>query len=119
MADKVKVAKGGKEKAKPKGAAAEGGKGGVALSGSDIQIARMLVRALWAQETIAANPEMAAADRAAQWKEVRQARNDAELKKIRRALLTLKRSGVVMTLSEKAAKTAETTEVDAEADVED
>lgn len=96
MAEDVTAAQGGKAKV--------GGKGAAALSSGEVQIARMLVRALWAQESIAAEPELSQAERSAKWKEVRQARNEAELKKIRRALVTLKRAGVVMTLPEKAAK---------------
>lgn len=98
MAENVKATDGGNAKGTGKG----GGKGQAALTPAETQIARMLVRALWAQESIAANPDQSPAERAAQWKEVRQARNEAELKKVRRALLTLKKSGVVMSLTEKA-----------------
>lgn len=102
MAENAKAAGAGKAKGAAKGAAKGGGKGAAALTPGEIQIARMLVRALWLQESIAANPELSPAERAAQWKDVRQARNEAELKRIRRALLTLKKAGVVMTLPEKA-----------------
>ena len=117
MAENVKTAEGGKGKegGKAKGGKA-GGKGEAVLSPNEVQVARMLVRALWAQEMIAANPEQTAADRAAAWKDIRQARNEAELKKVRRALLTLKRAGVVMKLSEKAAKSAEDVDAGAEAE---
>ena len=102
MADDVKVKEGGK-RGKGKGKADSA----APPKGPETQIARMMVRALWQQEWTAANPDKVAADRATAWKEARTARLESELKKIRRALLSVKKSGVTMTVSEKAAKVAE------------
>ena len=66
-------------------------------------IARMLVRALWQQDWAAANPEAKAADRKTAWKDARQGRMEQSLKSVRKALATMQRSGVTMTLSPKEA----------------
>lgn len=110
MMDDVKVKEAG-NKARGKGK----GKGKADSSapspkGPETQIARMMVRALWQQEWAAANPNKTAADKGAAWKEIRTARLEAELKKLRRALLSVKKSGVTMTVSEKAAKVADSDE---------
>jgi hypothetical protein len=100
MQDVVQPEAAAKTRSKAKAAAAD-------PKGPELQIARMLVRALWQQEWTAANPDKTPAERGAAWKEIRQARNEAELKGLRRALMTLKRAGVTMTVTERAAKAAE------------
>lgn len=98
----LKVAGKPRGKAKAKAGAAEG-----IPKGPELQIARMLIRALWQQEWNAANPDKTAAERTAAWKEARQARNEADLRGMRRALMTIKRAGVAMTITERAAKAEE------------
>ena len=85
-------------KAKGKGKAA-----GDAPKNAEVLIARMLVRALWQQDWAAANPDGKAPDLKTAWKEARQARMEQQLKSARKALATLQRMGVTMTLSPKAA----------------
>lgn len=105
MADDVKVKEAGnKGKGKGKG---KGDQSGPPPKGPETHIARMMVRALWQQEWSAANPDKTSAEKGTAWKEVRTARLESELKKIRRALMSVKRSGVTMVVSEKAAKAAE------------
>lgn len=99
-------AKGGKGKGKGgKGKAAkEGGAGGeVSVEG---EVGRMLVRAIWAQEWAAAHPDQKPEDRKAAWKEQRTAAMEKNLKSYRRAVGTLKRSGVVMSITPTAAAAA-------------
>ncbi len=72
--------------------------------GPETQVARLILRALWRHDWSAANPDKKAAERTAAWKEGRQAHYEAELKKMRRALISVKRDGVSMAVSEKAAK---------------
>lgn len=105
MMDDAKVKEGGRGRGKGKTDAA-----GAPPKGPETHIARMMVRALWQQEWSAANPDKQATDRAAAWKEIRAERLDAELKKLRRALINVKKQGVTMTVSEKAAKVAESDE---------
>lgn len=87
---------------KPRGKAK--GKGAAGPKGPELQIARMLVRALWQQEWSAANPDKTAAERTAAWRETRQAVNESELRGMRRALTAIKRAGVTMAIAERAAK---------------
>jgi hypothetical protein len=95
---KAKGNKGNKGKNKPrKAGAAEKN------SGADGQIGRMLVRAIWAQEWSAANPGGKGEARKAAWKDARSAMMEKNLKSYRRAMASLKRSGVTMTLSAEAA----------------
>lgn len=87
-----------------KGKGKGGKKGGAEGDASgDGQIARMLVRAIWAQEYSAANPDSKPEDRKAAWKETRAAQVEKNLKTYRRAIAALKRAGIVMTMSEAAA----------------
>ncbi|MGV8988572.1 MAG: hypothetical protein ACOH2H_20095 [Cypionkella sp.] len=81
--------------------------------GPESQVARLIIRALWQQEWAAANPGGKPAERTAAWKLARQARFEAELKKIRRALMSLKRDGVAMTITPKVGTAVEETESDA------
>lgn len=106
MVDDVKVKESG-NKGKGKG---NGDQSGPPPKGPETHIARMMVRALWQQEWTAENPDKTPAEKGAAWKEVRTARLESELKKIRRALMAVKKSGVTMVVSEKAAKTAESDE---------
>ena len=76
---------------------------GDAPKNPEVLIARMLVRALWQQDWVAANPDGKAPERKTAWKEARQARMEQQLKSARKALATLQRLGVTMTLSPKAA----------------
>ena len=69
----------------------------------DGQIGRMLVRAIWAQEWSLANPDGTGEARKAAWKEARAAVMEKNLKSYRRAVASLTRSGVTMTLSAEAA----------------
>ncbi len=66
------------------------------------QIGRMLVRAIWAQEWVAAHPDAKPEERKAAWKAGRAEVIEKNLKLYRRALNSLTRSGVTMTLSETA-----------------
>lgn len=77
---------------------------GAAPKSPELQVARLVLRALWRQEWTAANPDKKAAERTTAWKEARQAHYEAELKKMRRALVAVKRDGVTLLVSEKAAK---------------
>ncbi len=72
-------------------------------SGADGQIGRMLVRAIWAQEWSAANPGGKGEARKAAWKDARSAAMEKNLKAYRRAIASLARSGVTMTLTAGAA----------------
>ena len=81
------------------GTKAKGGKGKGGEVSVEGQVARMLVRAIWAQEWAAANPDAKLEDRKAAWKDARSAANESNLKPYRRALGSLKRSGVVMSIT--------------------
>ena len=70
-----------------------------ATPGVDGQIGRMLVRAIWAQEWMTANPEAKPEERKAAWKEGRAAAMEKNLKAYRRALNAMTRSGLVMSIS--------------------
>lgn len=70
-------------------------------------IGRMLVRAIWAQEWMMANPDGKGEERKAAWKEAREAAIEKNLKTYRRAINALTRAGVTMTVSEAAAKTSD------------
>ncbi len=72
-------------------------------SGADGQIGRMLVRAIWVQEWSAANPDGKGEARKAAWKAARSAAMEKNLKTYRRAIASLARSGVSLTLSDEAA----------------
>ncbi len=92
-------------------AEAKGGDGKGKVEG---QIGRMLVRAIWAQEWSLANPEGKGEDRKAAWKDAREAAMEKNLKTYRRAINTLTRGGVTMTLSEVAAKAGEDADLNSE-----
>ncbi len=81
-----------------------GGEGDPVVAG---QIGRMLVRAIWGQEWALANPEAKGEARKAAWKEARAAQMEKNLKTYRRAVGSLQRSGVSMTLSAEAASKAD------------
>lgn len=89
----------------------KGKKGGKkpAGEGAGVQghIARMLVRAVWAQEWHTANPEGTKEVREAAWKEARPGLMEKNLKVYRRALVTLQRAGVTMAVAESAPGKAE------------
>ena len=68
----------------------------------EVLIARMLVRALWQQEWSAANPDAKPTDRKTAWKDTRQTRLEQDLKSVRKALTTMQRLGVTMTLVPRA-----------------
>ena len=96
----------------PKKAAGEGhakvpgvkGAGGAGNAKSEGQIGRMLVRAIWGQEWLLANPEAKGEERKAAWLAARDGALEKNLKTYRRALNSLTRSGVTMTLSAVAKK---------------
>ena len=69
---------------------------------AEVLIARMLVRALWQQEWSAANPDAKPTDRKTAWKDTRQTRLEQDLKSVRKALTTMQRQGVTMTLVPRA-----------------
>ena len=103
-------AKGGKGKGK---AAKDGiDAGDVTVEG---EISRMLVRSIWAQEWAAANPESKPDDRKAAWKEQRGAAMEKNQKVYRRALGSLKRSGVVMSITPAAAAQGDDEDTSADA----
>lgn len=104
MNEVIEVSEGGKAKRAKK----SGAEGSVNVEG---QIGRMLVRAIWAQEWAAANPEAKNEERKAAWKAGRAAALEANLKPYRSAINALARAGVTMTLS---AETASADEDDAE-----
>ena len=89
--NEVSEAETGKQKKKP---------GGVGKAGVEGMIGRMLVRAIWAQEWILANPEGKPEERKAAWKAEREAAIEKNLKTYRRALNVLTRLGVTITLSD-------------------
>ena len=66
-------------------------------------VGRMLVRAVWHQEWILANPEGTAETRKAAWKDARDGSMDKNLKAYRRAIGVLRRSGVMISLSDDVA----------------
>ena len=72
-------------------------------SSADGQFGRMLVRAIWVQEWSLANPDGKGEARKAAWKDARSAAMEKNLKSYRRAIASLTRSGVTMTLSAEAA----------------
>ena len=78
--------------------------GGVSSPKAEGQIGRMLVRAIWGQEWSLANPDGKGEQRKAAWKAAREGALEKNLKTYRRAINSLSRSGVTMTLSEAAAK---------------
>ena len=90
--------------AKGRGAKGSGGPddadGANTASRLEIQIGRMLVRAIWAQEWIGANPEGTPEQRNAAWLEARDRTVEKNLKPYRRALRTLLRAGVEMKVSD-------------------
>lgn len=94
---------GGKAEGKKKTKKAEGAEN----SGSNGQLGRMLVRAIWVQEWSLANPDGKGNARKAAWKEAKSAAMEKNLKSYRRAIASLGRSGVSMTLSAEAAAKAE------------
>lgn len=78
------------------------------------QIARLLVRAIWSQEWSVANPDGQTEQRKAAWKEAREAAVVKNHKTYRRALNSLSRAGVTMTMSEAASKKAAAEDDDGE-----
>ena len=95
--------------------AAAAGKAGAAGGNVKVegQIARMLVRAIWVQEWLLANPDAKPEDRQAAWTKAREAAIEKNLKPYRRALNGLARSGVTFGIAESADK------ADVEADEDD
>ena len=92
------------------GAKAKGKKDGKKAEGASAptvegQISRMLVRAIWAQEWSTANPDAKGEERKAAWKDARTAALEKNLRTYRRALGSLTRSGVAMTMTLDPAKT--------------
>jgi hypothetical protein len=81
------------------------GQGG---NGVDAQISRMLVRALWAQDWIAANPDATIEARKAAWELDRQAMLEKNFKTYRRAIASMQRAGVTMTLNQSANRKGDT-----------
>ena len=102
------MGKGGKKPADAGGAMAKGvgpnKAGGAGNAKSEGQIGRMLVRAIWGQEWALANPDGKGEDRKAAWLAARDGALEKNLKTYRRALSSLTRSGVTMTLSAVAKK---------------
>ena len=90
----------GKGKMKPAGEGAAKGEGATDAGNakSEGQIGRMLVRAIWGQEWALANPDGTGEDRKAAWLAARDGALEKNLKTYRRALSSLTRSGVTMTL---------------------
>jgi hypothetical protein len=64
-----------------------------------LQISRMLVRAIWAQEWSAANPDAGSEARKAAWQEARGVVMAANLKHYRRALFVIGKMGVTMAVT--------------------
>lgn len=89
--------KGAKASANAKGAAKPAGEGNARMNGL---VGRMLVRAIWHQEWTLANPDAKGEARKAAWKEAREAVMDKNLKSYRRAVGSLVRSGVTISLDE-------------------
>ncbi len=97
--EKAKGGKGGKGKRN----AIKGETGEAAVEG---QVGRMLVRAIWAQEWSVAHPDGKAEERKAAWKDARAGAIEKNLKTYRRAVSSLTRSGVVMSITPAAAAAA-------------
>lgn len=70
----------------------------------EMQIAKLMVRALWVEDWKTKNPKGTGAERMAAWKEARAEQFAAHTKTFRKAIMALKKSGVEMTLTPKAAK---------------
>ncbi len=75
-----------------------------AATGDETNMARLLIRAMWTYDWTEANTDKSVAERSVAWKEARQSVNDAELKKMRKVMIGLKRLGVTMTAPEKTPK---------------
>lgn len=88
--------------AKAKGKKKDKGAASGESSNSNGQVGRMLVRAIWVQEWSLANPDGKGEARKAAWKDARSAEMEKNLKSYRRAVASLARSGVTMTLSDEA-----------------
>lgn len=101
-----KAAKGAAGKAAGAGGAEKAKKAEAGEANVMGQIARLLVKAIWVQEYIAANPDAATEQRHAAWKAAREAAMLKNLKTCRRALNQLARSGVVMSVTEATGKKA-------------
>ena len=103
MSEAVKVGVGAlKQGAKSGGSGVAKGAAGPAADGNAQMnglVGRMLVRAIWTQEWILANPEATIEARKAAWKDTREATMNKNLKTYHRALGVLTRSGVVISLS--------------------
>lgn len=95
----------------PADAASPAAKAAGRKANPDVQIARLLVQALWNQQWKAANPDGSAKDRAKAWKAARSEELAARVKPCRLALQALRRSGVEMTLTA-AAETAKDSDQD-------
>jgi hypothetical protein len=63
-------------------------------------VVRMLVRAIWMQEWMLANPEGTPEARKAAWKDAREATMEKNLRLYRRAIRALSFSGVTINLSD-------------------
>jgi hypothetical protein len=89
----------------PKGRGKGKGKkaGEAAITPVEAQVSRLLMRAIFAQEWAAANPDATPEQRKAAWKEQRAAITEKNQKNYRHAVASLKRSGVTITISEEAA----------------
>jgi hypothetical protein len=79
---------------------------------AEAMIARLLVRAMWAQDYTTANPDSTPEQRKAAWKEGRAAAVEANLKSCRKHIAFMKRAGVTMTLSTLPASEAEADDSD-------
>ena len=95
---------------KSKGGKGKGGKGKAKAGKSETgdasvegQVGRMLVRAIWAQEWSAAHPDGKTEERKAAWKDARAGAIEKNLKAYRRAVTSLTRLGVVMSITPAAA----------------
>lgn len=67
------------------------------------QLARLLLRAVWTQQWIAANPDASKDQRVAAWQEAREQVLKSNLPTYRKALTVLRRTGVTMALPARAA----------------
>lgn len=65
----------------------------------EVQISRMLVRAIWKQEWVAANPAATAAQRKRAWELASATQFEKSTNTYRRALSAMKRLGVVISMS--------------------
>ena len=88
----------------PAGAPGSGADGSAKVDGL---VVRMLIRAVWMQEWMLANPESTPETRKAAWKDAREATMEKNLKIYRRAIRALAFSGVTISLNEEALNEAD------------